>query len=216
MKFYKKQEPPEDDKPYSTDLRQMHGGVTITWLAAVFHMDRNVCIKRLAGCPELRRGVGGSPLFDLAQAASYLVKPRLDIREYMKSLRPSDLPPYMQSEFWEAQNKRQKWEENAGDLWRTEKVRDAYTSMFTMIKETINLWVDSIDRKTNLNPGQRAVLTQLVDGLQNEIHKKVIEYAGQNKLKPQISELEDVEKTPGRDFDKDDHAKNVHRFAELL
>jgi hypothetical protein len=136
------------------DYRENVAGVSITWLCTMFRMDRRTCQKRLAMCPPLRRGVGDAPMFDLAQAAAFLVKPKINIGEWVKSLRPADLPPYLQSEFWDAQNKRQKWEENAGELWRTEKVIEVFADVFKHIKETMQQWQDSIERKEGLT-GER-------------------------------------------------------------
>lgn len=183
-----------DDPKQPIDFRVNLAGVSIDWLAAMFAMDRGTVRKRLAGCPELRMGPGGAPLFSVAQAAAYLVKPKIDIASWVKSLRPADLPPYLQSEFWDAQNKRQKWEENAGDLWRTDKVVEVFADVFKLIKETMQLWTDSIERKQGLTGEQRALLAQMTDGLQNDLHKKLIEFAAKKQTPSSLAEMKDIEK----------------------
>lgn len=185
----------EDEKPQieKTDLRVALQGVSTAWLAAAFRMDNNTVKKRLVDCPEIGKGKGNSPLFDLAQAAGYLVKPKVDIRTWIKSLRPADLPSYMQSEFWDAQNKRQKFEENAGDLWRTDKVIALYAETFKLIKDTMNMWVDNIQKHEGLTPEQRKILVSEVDALQNEIYKRVAELQASRKTPSMMQEVEEIE-----------------------
>src|SRR5690606_18686323 len=75
--------------------------------------------------------------YDLKQAASYLVPPKVDIVKWISKLRPTDLPAHLQTEFWDARLKRQKWEFAAGHLWRTEAVQDVLGETFRTIKETM-------------------------------------------------------------------------------
>lgn len=183
----------EDEDKQELDLRNVYKGVSVSWLANVFRMDHNTVKKKLAECPELGKGKGGSPVFDVALAAQYLVKPKVDIKTFVQSLRPADLPPYLQSEFWEAQNKRQKWEENAGDLWRTEKVVEVFGDAFKLMKETMNLWVDGLARKSGVTEEQRKVLTGEIDALQDELHKRLVDLKKTKKTKPVLAELAEIE-----------------------
>lgn len=180
------------EKP-DLDLRTALRGVSTAWLAAVFRMDNNTVKKRLVDCPEIAKGKGNASLFDLAQAAGYLVKPKVNIATWIKSLRPADLPAYMQSEFWDAQNKRQKFEENAGDLWRTDKVISLYAETFKLLKDTMNMWVDNIQKHEGLSPAQRKILVAEVDALQNEIYKRVAELQANRKTPSMLQEVEDIE-----------------------
>lgn len=184
--------PVPDENP-ELDFRINLRGVTLGWLMQIFRMDHSTVKKKLVDCPEVGKGRGGTPLFDVAQAASYLVKPKVDIRTWMKQLRPSDLPPYMQSEFWEAQNKRQKWEENAGELWRTDKVIEVFADTFKTMKETMNLWVDNIERKSGLTAEQRKMLIELVDSLQVELHGKLVDMQSDKKTFSSAADLENIE-----------------------
>lgn len=175
-------------------VRENIAGVSIGWLSNIFRMDRQTVQKRLGACPVLRRGQGDVPLFDVGQAASFLIKPKINIEEWVKSLRPADLPPYLQSEFWDAQNKRQKWEENAGDLWRTDRVVEVFADVFKLIKETMQLWTDSIERKEGMTGEQRRLLMQMIDGMQDELYKKLIDFSKTQKTLNSAAELKDIEK----------------------
>lgn len=187
----------DDKEVASLDGRTALKGVSTGWLSQIFRMDNMTIRKRLAACPEVGKHRGGAPLFDVAQAAGYLVKPKINIQEWVKSLRPADLPPYLQSEFWEAQNKRQKYEENAGELWRTEKVIALYADTFKMIKDTMNLWVDNIERKNGMTGEQRDMLVQLVDGLQEEIHSRLLTLKDREDKTPSVlADLAGIEEEP--------------------
>jgi hypothetical protein len=181
----------EEDAKAAADIRYVTGGVTVTWLANAFRMDPKTVKKRLAECPVKGIGRGRSPLFDLPVAASYLVKPRGDMGEYIKKIRPNDLPPLLQTEFWDAALKRQKWQEKAGELWPTEKVLDTFSDAFRLVKETMRLWPDTIEQTDGLTNDQRRTFIGLVDSLQDQMHKRLVEFPKQKQTPSQLAEVED-------------------------
>jgi len=107
-------------------------------------------------------------------------------------LRPEDLPPKINSAFWDAQAKRQKVEEVAGDLWRTEDVRDVLGNLFQTIKFTVQLWGDQIERMHGLSPEQRQALTVATDQLQKDIFEQLVENARLRRTLPEKERLPDV------------------------
>lgn len=171
-------------------------GVTVSFLAQVFRMDANKVKRKLVNCPikETRqRGTTQTQhLYDLATAAQYLVEPEIDPQEFIQSLRKEDLPPSLSTAYWDAALKRQRWEENAGQLWRTDTIRGAIGSMFQSIKFQIQLWADAIERQTGLTEEQRDILNEMTDELQANIYEAIRENAQQAMTRPQIAELEDM------------------------
>lgn len=162
------------DHPQSPQvITDLHGGVTITFLAQVFGMAKHTVRKRIGDLPPLRR-VRNAPIYNFVQACSFLVEPKIDIQEYLKTIRPSELPPALHKDFWDAMNKRQKWAEAAGDLWHTEDVMEVFGEVFKLIKSTSQLWVDNLDRVRELTPDQRRALVTAVDGLLDEVHTNLI------------------------------------------
>ena len=126
-------------------------------------------------------------------------------------MKPSDLPTAFQQSFWDAALKRQKWEENAGQLWRTEKVREVLGSTFQTIKFTVQLWADTLERQTGLSTDQRALLTKMVDSLQEEIYKALVTQAGSQRTTSQRGELNEMVGEPTQpvveeDADDDDYS----------
>ncbi len=154
------------------DLGVVYGGVSASWLAHVFGMDKNTVKKKLAqgNCTIVGKNKG-TPLYTIKEAASYLVPPKVDIDSYMRSLRYNDLPPMLQAAYWDAMTKRQKWEKEAGMLWRTDDVMDVLGKFATTIKSTIQLFPENVK---GLTDKQRIGLQQQVDSLLNDIHEIMI------------------------------------------
>lgn len=164
------------DDRIKTGLGDVYGGVSATWLAQVFGHDKNTIAKRLAsaGVEVVGRRNGG-PLYRIPDAAAHLVKPKVDLVAYIKTLRPNDLPPILNVAYWDAMLKRQKFEENARDLWRTDDVLEVFGDLAFGIKTTVNLWVEEVDRTQGLTPEQRNIITQLSDKLLTKIHEQMVD-----------------------------------------
>lgn len=167
-------------------------GVTRTWLADVFRMDPTTVKKRLANCPTKGKR-GQFPVYDLALAAQYLVPPRVNISEYLKSMRPNDLPPILQSAYWDAQKKRQDWELNAGELWKTEKVVETLSDTFKLIKTSVMLFADTVEQEHGLSEAQRDTLAKMCDGLMDDIHNSLVRQHDTSRTPSQLAELKDME-----------------------
>lgn len=191
-------------------VEDMLQGVTVSWLAQVFGMDPKTVKAKLADCPPLHRRKAGY-VYHLPTACRYLIPPAISAEQYIKTMKPSDLPTAFQQSFWDAALKRQKWEENAGQLWRTEKVREVLGSTFQTIKFTVQLWADTLERQTGLSTDQRALLTKMVDSLQEEIYKALVTQAGSQRTTSQRGELNEMVGEPTQpvveeDADDDDYS----------
>ena len=169
-------------------VEDMLKGVTVSWLAQVFNMDPKTVKQKLADCPPLHKRKAGY-VYHLPTACRYLIPPAISAEQYIKNLKPSELPAAFQQTFWDAALKRQKWEENAGQLWRMSRVRDVLGSTFQTIKFTMQLWADTLERQTGLTAEQRLALTRMVDTLQEDIYKALVKQAADSKTGPQREEL---------------------------
>lgn len=164
----------------------MHG-VTVGWLATAFSMDPTTVKKKLRDCPPIFRRKAGF-VYDLKQAAPYLVPPVFDVGQYLKTMKASDLPTHLQEAYWSAMRKRQQWEADAAHLWRTEQVMEVLGEVFKHIKFAIQLWPDQVERAIGLSAEQRVTLTKMGDTLQNEIHKRLIKMPEQQHTPSSLSE----------------------------
>lgn len=155
-------------------ITELHGGVTITFLAQLFSMAKHTVAKRLGPLQPLKRN-RNAPVYNLAHAAAYLVEPKVDLQEYLRTLRPTEMPTHLQKDFWDAQIKRQKWEYEAKDLWRTADVLDVLSEVFKNFKSATQLWTDNLERVHALSDAQRKALLEAVDALQIEFHHLLVE-----------------------------------------
>lgn len=185
----------------------MHGhavvkGVTVNWLAQVFHMDHRTCAARLKDCPPLSRKRGGQGLlYDVSVAAAYLIKPVFDVEEYIKTMKVDELPARLQEGYWAAALKRQKWEENAGKLWRTDDVTKKFSETFLMIANAIKLWVDEMEAHVEVTAAQREALDKAVRELQGKITTSIASMprvtppstSSMVKPKPKVEDNDDID-----------------------
>lgn len=169
-------------------------GVTVAWLSHVFDLDVRTVKTRLRHCPpKLTRQRGDTQqttLYDLKEAARYLVTPAFSTSEYLRAVRRGDLPPALQQTIWDALLKRQKWEENAGDLWRTAKVREVLRSVFQNLKFTIQLWSATVEQQTELTRAQRDLIVVMADALQAELYDRLIKEMGAQQTASQLDEMD--------------------------
>lgn len=168
---------PAPDNMEMLNVADVMHGVTVGWLATAFSMDPTTVKKKLRDCPPIHRRKAGF-VYDLKQAAQYLVRPVFDAEQYLKSMKPSDLPTHLQEAYWSAMRKRQQWEADAGHLWRTEQVMEVFGDVFQTIKFAMQLWPDTVERALGLTAEQRVMLTGMGDELQNEIYKKLKQMPG--------------------------------------
>jgi hypothetical protein len=180
------------DRGFAPDMRNAYAGVTVGWLSTVFDMNPETIKKRLKRCPILKYDKR-TPVYELKRAAEYMVEPKFDVEEYMKTIRIEDLPVKLQETYWSAILKRQKYKLEAGDLWHTEDVMEVLGDTFQKIKFTIQLWADNIERETGLNEKQRTILLRNTDGLQDEIYKMLAEMSKNTKTKSVLGKLEEQE-----------------------
>jgi len=157
-----------------TDWAKLRKGVSLTWLGGFTRMDRKTVKKRLSDCPAIGK-MSGSELYDPLLALSYLIKPRFDIRDYIKTMNPTELPPMLRKEFWDAENKRLKYQQAAGELWPTESVLSVLAEAFKRIKQTTQVWADDVEREAGMPREQYLALIARVDALREDLYRALVE-----------------------------------------
>lgn len=171
-------------------------GVTVSWLCQIFDMEPVTVRARLVNCEPIHRRKNGF-IYDAKTAIPYLVKPIFDVEEYLKTMKVEELPTRLQDQYWSAMNKRQKWEENAKNLWRTEDVAKAFGEVFLMIRNQMQLWLDQLELQTHVTEEQAVVLASLITALQKDMFEKIKKLPLKpDRTPPQLAELEEEE--PGK------------------
>ena len=174
----------------SVDLVGTRGGVSVHWLSQVFKMTPENVRRRLGDCPPVAT-YGKAMRYDVKAAAEYLVDPKIDLEKYLRDMKASDLPASLQKEIWDARLKRQKWEIQAGDLWHTNDVMAVLSSTFSIIKSSVQLWPDTVERQQGITDEQREILIKLGDSLQKEIHEGLVEAVKEKNTKSHLYSIED-------------------------
>ena len=169
------------------NMEVVHRGVTATWLSQVFNMSPITVKKKLKNCPSIGSTKAGF-LYELPTAATFLVKPVFNVKEYLKTMKPEELPSKLQDRYWSALMRRIKYEEKASTLWRTEKVLFVLGEVFQTIKFSLQLWADTLDRATGLTTEQRDLLRGMVDGLQDDIYMKLRDFEKENRTPSVLGE----------------------------
>lgn len=181
------------DPDFKLDLGDIYRGVTVTWLMNAFRMDRSTVRRRLAKLPPIKQERGNMPIYDFGQAASYLVKPNIDMHDYMRNLKKQDLPLEMQSEFWDAKIKEQKYKKAAGDLWHTNDVLEVFGETFKHVKTTVQLFISTVERTTKLSPKQREVIERISDDMLKELHEKLTSMKKKKRTASSVEEDDDAD-----------------------
>lgn len=163
-----------DKRSSRNEQQELFSGLSVTKLALGFRMTQESIRRKLAGVEPIGY-YKGAPRYDVFEAAQVLVKPKIDAR-FLRSLRPKDLPAGLQKDFWNAQNARLKFEEEAGDLWRTERVRQAFGLVFKAIRQSLTLVPDTLERQMGLSNEQRDAVQAMMDKLMEDVHTEISKY----------------------------------------
>lgn len=141
-------------------------GCPVTTLSEIFRMKRQNVERRLSGCPVAAVNPDGNPLYEIAEAAKYLVRVKLtdkQIRDNIVRMDPRDLPPMSNKIFWEGLGQRRKYEEQVSELWHTNDVVTATSSAFNAIRMSLLLLPDELVDTAGLNERQRRIVQGIMD-----------------------------------------------------
>lgn len=150
------------------------GEASMAQIAQLFRTDAKTLPKRLRRLQPVatRSGVN---VYSIRDAAAYLVKPGYSIEQYIRNMHFSDLPVGLQKEFWAGLKSRQSYELQAGDLWPTAQIVEAFGEAFKEARMTIMLFAETVERETGLTDAQRKVIRRLSDGLIDDLRNALVE-----------------------------------------
>lgn len=151
----------------------IYEGVSVSQLGHIFGIDNRTVTRKINGLAPCGTRVG-YPIYSLKDAAAYLVEPKGDIGEHIKKMNHRDLPPMLLKEFWTGQNARLKFEEDQGDLWRTEHVIEHEAEVYKTLRMTLLLTRDRIERETELTDKQRSIIDNTIDGALGDLYESLI------------------------------------------
>lgn len=158
-------------------------GASVSQLGKLFGMDNRTVSQKIAGIEPVGKRAG-FPIYAVKDAAPYLVETQLDIDQievviaYVRKLNHTNLPKMMTKEFWAAMTAKQRFEENAGDLWRTDKVVGVFSELVKSIRMPLVLAMDTIENEVELTERQRKIATAIIDNLLGELADAVVKQFG--------------------------------------
>lgn len=151
----------------------MYEGVSVNMIATIFHSDTRTVRRRVQPLtPNGQRD--GNPIYDLAEAATVMVKPKVDMGALVKNMKPTDLPNALRKEYWQALRLQQTYETAAGDLWPSAQVIQHVGEAFTTFRMGVLMTSDRVSREEQLTPKQRKIVRDYCDELLAELHEKLV------------------------------------------
>lgn len=163
--------------------------VTQNAIADVFGMMPETIKRRLLRCPTVG-SEGGRDLYNFKTACEYVLKPRMDIETYLKTLNPADMPIGINKSFWEAQMTKLRYQIAAAEAWATEDVLEVFGTVFMTIKERTKLWSETLRESGMLTDDQLVKLNQLIDDYLSNLHADLIDIPKKRQTRSKISESE--------------------------
>lgn len=172
------------------DEKQFYMPVGVNFLAKVLRLNVETVQRRLRTVtPVGQAGTAQNrPMYDFASVVPYLVKPKMDIRTYLRSLNPADMPQNISKAFWEAERIRTKALLEAGEAWPTEAVLERFGKLFMMIKDRIPLITEGM-RDEGLTDDQMAKLQASCDQFQKDLHEALVLLPRQESTPPHLANV---------------------------
>lgn len=157
----------------------LYQGVTVTDLSILFRMDPRTIQSKIISVKACgTRGV--SPIYQIRDVTPFLVRPAGNIEEYIKKMRHNDLPALLTKEFWNGQRAKQRFMEDEGDLWRTDRVVEVLATVFKTVKMNLLLLPDQIERRSVLSDHQREELRNLIDATLETTREALVKEFGED------------------------------------
>jgi hypothetical protein len=161
-----------------TESRAMiYQGASANQLAEIFGMKVPDVMRRLAGLDPVGAGRQGNPIYRLKDAAARLVKIPITaamIDQYMKRTNGKDLPPFVNKLYWEGVVVREKYREQAGELWTTADVSQVASDAFQSLRMSILLIPDALMNDTDLSERQMKIVQAIIDNALEELQEKLV------------------------------------------
>jgi len=150
----------------------LYQGLTARELAIIFHLKPDT-VKARIGALKASGERYGYPLYNIRDAAPFLVPPPADMVSHVMRLNHTDLPKILSKEYWFGQNARLKYEEASGNLWKTQDVVEYFADSFKDIRMAILLLLDRVERETAFSDRQRQALQAIIDSTLEDIRGRL-------------------------------------------
>ncbi len=155
----------------------IYQGVSVPQLRAIFNLKDDDVMRRLGDLQPVGIGRLNNPLYNLAQAAARIVRPRITpeaIDTYMRTANPANLPPMVSKHYWEGLRTRERYREEAGELWYTEDVMRLLSETFQIIRATLVLLPDTMRGREDMTEAQFRFVQRIVDDMIEDVRARLV------------------------------------------
>lgn len=156
----------------------IYHGCSANQLAEIFNLKVPDVMRRLTGIDPVGVGRQGNPIYRLRDAAARLVKIPITaamIDRYMKGTNGKDLPPFVNKLYWEGAVVREKYREQAGELWSTADVSRVAADAFQSLRMSVLLIPDTLANDTDLTEIQMKIVQATVDNTLEEARVRLVD-----------------------------------------
>lgn len=150
------------------------GRATQSQLGKLFRRDKASVPRLLAGLPPVGKRKGYD-VWDIAEAATMLVKPGYEVEDRLRTMNQADLPPLLGKEFWNGQAARLSFEQKQGDLWPTADVEAVLARAFQGVVMAQKLMLDKVERQASVTPQARDIIKRVSEGTINATKETLLE-----------------------------------------
>lgn len=184
---------PEDEVPdlSAKAMYQVKQGVPVRWLSQVFGMTDHKVKSRLKDCRPVDVGPHGNPLYMVHEAAAYLVEPKIDLGGFLKTLKDDDLPDDLRLKMWQARKARNRVLIEEGELWHRETVTAKFGEVLLSLREVLQLIPEKVGRVSGITPEQYKTIKTIVDSVQEEMHRTILDFADNDNTPSMLGDQED-------------------------
>lgn len=163
------------DRDGGETLAMLYEGASVSQLCKIFHMDaRDVSRKMRNVIPTgMRRGF---PVWSVKDAAQALVAPKVseaEVLEYISGMNFRNLPAALNKEVWNGLRARLRFEQEQGDLWKTDRVQLAINTVVQIVRMNVLLMPDRLARSGTITPEQRESLQLQADALLEDLKTQI-------------------------------------------
>lgn len=148
-------------------------GVTLNQMTQLFRMDTRTILRRIHSVKPIGRR-RGADIYLIPDVVPHLWKPsEQQVEEAIRRMNHQDLPKALTKEYWAGQRSKQDYLLKRGDLWETEKIVERVGELYKLVKMSMLLMSDAVERQTELTDRQRNIIRQLSRSLLEDLDKKI-------------------------------------------
>jgi hypothetical protein len=155
----------------------IYQGASVNQLADLFRMKTPDVLRRLGDLKPVGVGRQNNPIYDVAQAAARLIRIPVTadmIDGYMRRVNARDLPPILNKIYWEGLMVRERYREQAGELWHTEDVARVASDAFQSLRMSVLLIPDALRDGTDLSERQFTMVQEILDKALEESRVRLV------------------------------------------